>query len=454
MIRLLVLLAVLSAVGMSAAWLAEVPGQLRLQWQGWEVRAAPGLLAAALVVLAALVLGALSMFRFLWSLPRRAMTAWRDQRVRRGWRSLETGLTAAAGGDERGVRNALRGVRVLPADAPLRLLLEAQAAMLVEDVASAHAAFERMEHGASTKLAALRGLVAEVRQQGRLAQALDLAERAAEQVPSPRWALQECLDLSLRLRRWDRAKQAVLAMRRSGHMDEAAARRARGLIAVEVARACRADRDAAGAERAASEAVSMLPDFAPAAAIAAEVWLDAGRSSRAAQAIRAAWKSQPHPDLAFLLLRASGADGPLAGVGRLEELTELTPDTMEGNLALAEVALRAKLFGVARKYLELVRGSQHDERVYRILADLERVSNNDAEAASKWLSAALDAKPAPTWLCNACTEGYLRWQAVCDRCGSFDRITWGVDGEESMQAPVRQLQRLPAEPAALAGATP
>lgn len=311
-----------------------------------------------------------------------------------------------------------------------------------------------MEHGASTKLAALRGLVAEVRQQGRLAQALDLAERAAEQVPSPRWALQECLDLSLRLRRWDRAKQAVLAMRRSGHMDEAAARRARGLIAVEVARACRADRDAAGAERAASEAVSMLPDFAPAAAIAAEVWLDAGRSSRAAQAIRAAWKSQPHPDLAFLLLRASGADGPLAGVGRLEELTELTPDTMEGNLALAEVALRAKLFGVARKYLELVRGSQHDERVYRILADLERVSNNDAEAASKWLSAALDAKPAPTWLCNACTEGYLRWQAVCDRCGSFDRITWGVDGEESMQAPVRQLQRLPAEPAALAGATP
>lgn len=454
MIRLLILLGVLAGVGLGAAWLAEVPGQFRLEWQGWEVRAAPGLLVASLLVAAGLVLCGLLVIRFMWSLPRRAAAAWRNQRVRRGWRSLESGLTAAAGGDERGVRSALKGVRVLPADAPLRLLLEAQAAMLAEDSAEAHAVFERMEHSGRTRLAALRGLVAEVRQQGRLEHALELAERAIEQVPSPRWALQECLDLSLRLHRWDQAKQTVAAMRRSGHMAEDAARRARGIIAVEVARACRADRNASQAQRAASEAVSLLPDFAPAAAIAAEVWLDAGRSSEAARVIRAAWKTQPHPDLAFLLLRASGADGPLAGVGPLEELTKLTPNTMEGHLALAEVALRAKLFGVARKYLDLVRGGHHDERVYRMLADLERLSGNDPEAASKWLSAALDAQPAPTWTCNACAEGYLRWQAVCDRCGSFDRVTWGVENQVNPRAPIAQLQHLPLEPARLAGATP
>ncbi len=454
MIRLLILLGVLAGAGFGAAWLAEVPGQFRLEWQGWEVRAAPGLLVATLLVAAGLILCGLLVVRFMWSLPRRAAAAWRNQRVRRGWRSLETGLTAAAGGDERGVRSALKGVRVLPSDAPLRLLLEAQAAMLAEDSAEAHAVFERMEHGGRTRLAALRGLVAEVRQQGRLEDALELAERAIEQVPSPRWALQECLDLTLRLHRWDRANQIVATMRRSGHMAEDAARRARGIIAVEVARACRADRNAAQAQRAASEAVSLLPDFAPAAAIAAEVWLDAGRSSEAARVIRAAWKTQPHPDLAFLLLRASGADGPLAGVGPLEELTKLTPNTMEGHLALAEVALRAKLFGVARKYLDLVRGGHHDERVYRMLADLERLSGNDPEAASKWLSAALDAQPAPTWTCSACAEGYLRWQAVCDRCGSFDRVAWGAANQVNLRAPIAQLQHLPLEPAALAGATP
>jgi HemY protein len=454
MIRLLTLLGVLAGIGFGAAWLADVPGQFRLEWQGWEVRAAPGLLVASLLVAAGLVLCGLLVIRFVWSLPRRAAAAWREQRVRRGWRSLESGLTAAAGGDERGVRSALKGVRVLPADAPLRLLLEAQAAMLVEDSAEAHAVFERMEHSGRTRLAALRGLVAEVRQQGRLEHALELAERAAGQVPSPRWALQECLDLSLRLHRWDRARRAVSALRRSGHMAEDAARRARGIIAVEVARACRADRNAAPAQRAASEAVSLLPEFAPAAAIAAEVWLDAGRSSEAARVIRTAWKTQPHPDLAFLLLRASGAEGPLAGVGPLEELTKLTPNTMEGHLALAEVALRAKLFGVARKYLDLVRGGHHDERVYRMLADLERLGGNDPEAASKWLSAALDAQPAPTWACGACAEGYLRWQAVCDRCGGFDRVAWGGENQVSPRAPIAQLQHLPLEPAALAGATP
>ena len=454
MIRLLVLLGVLAGVGFGAAWLADVPGQFRLEWRGWEVRAAPGLLVASLLAAGGLVLGGLLVIRFIWGLPRRAAAAWRNQRVRRGWRSLEAGLTAAAGGDERGVRSALKGVRVLPAGAPLRLLLEAQAAVLAEDTAEAHAVFERMEHSGRTRLAALRGLVAEVRQQGRLEHALALAERATEQVPAPRWALQERLDLSLRLHRWDRARETVAAMRRSGHMADDAARRARGIIAVEVARACRADRNAKPAQRAASEAVSLLPDFAPAAAVAAEVWLDAGRSSEAARVIRTAWKSQPHPDLAFLLLRASGADGPLAGVGPMEELTRLTPDTMEGHLALAEVGLRARLFGVARKYLDLVRGGDHDERVYRMLAELERLDGNDPEAASRWLSAALDARPAPTWACGACAEGYLRWQAVCDRCGAFDRIAWGAEHPAHPRAPVRQLPRLPLEPAALAGATP
>lgn len=454
MIRLLVLLALLAAAGLAAVWLAEVPGQLLVEWQGWEVRAAPGVVVAAFLVLVGLLVAVLLIARFIWGLPHRVSVAWKVQRVRHGWRSLERGLTAAAGGDERGVRSALKGVKVLPRDAPLRLLLEAQAAVLVDDSSKAHAAFERMEHGAATELAALRGLVAEVRQQGRQEQALELAERAAKRTPAPRWALEDCLDLSLRLKEWNKAGQMVERLRRSGYVAEAAARRTRAIIAVDIARACRADRDVAGAERAASEAVSLLPGFVPSAAIAAEVWMGLGRPGDAVRAIRAAWKVQPHPDLALLLLRASGAESPLAGVEVLEDLTRLAPDTMEGHLALAEVAMRAKLFGVSRKYLEKVRSGPHDERVYRMLADLEQMSGDDPQAASRWLSAALDARAAPTWHCSACAEAYLQWQAVCDRCGSFDQLQWGAHGGDNEQQKVVQPERWTFEPGTLAGATP
>ncbi len=443
MIRLLLLLASLAVVGVAAEWLAELPGPMRLAWQGWEVRAAPGVLVLVLVVLALLLLAGMVMIRFAWTLPHRVATAWRSHRMRRGWRALEAGLVAAAGGDERGVRGALKGVQVLPAEAPLRLLLESQAAMLEDDSDGARAVFQRMERGTGTRLVALRGLVAALRGQGRFAQALDLAERAARRSLSPpRWALQESLDLNLRMRRWDQARRTVHAMRRSGYMEEKAARRTRGLIAIETARACHADQDRAGARRAASEAVSLLPDFGPVAAIAAEISLDAGRPAEAARIVRTAWRTRPHPDLAPLFLRARGVRDPLAGVGPLEELIELTPDTIEGHLALAEVAMGAKLYGVARKYLDLARERQPDERAYRMLADLERISGNRPDTAAQWLSAALEARPAPTWTCRACAEKGPCWQAVCDRCGSFDRMAWGAESARKVRTPVAQLPDL------------
>ncbi len=458
MIRLLVLLGILAAAGITAEWLADLPGPLRVEWQGWEVQAAPGLMMTALLLLAALLVIGIGIFRFVWTLPRRMAAFWRAQRLRRGWNSLESGLVAAAGGDERGVRGALKGIQVLPPDAPLRLLLEAQAAMLTADPDSAHAVLERMEHGTHTRLAALRGLVAEVRQQGRLAQALDLAEQAARWSPSPRWALQACLDLSLQLRRWAPARRAVDSMRRHGYLDEKAANRIRGLIATEVARACHADRDPVKARRAASEALSFIPGFVPAAAMAAEVSLDAGRTAEAARVIRQAWNTQPHPDLALLWLRASSTPDRLAGIGPLEELIGQTPDTIEGHLALAEVAMGGKLYGVARKHLDLARENHPDERVYRMLADLERTSGNDPAAATRWLAEALEAKPAPSWLCRTCAERCSGWQAVCERCGSFDTIEWGSEQDRKRKTRRSGMALIPHLPppdtAATAGATP
>ncbi len=454
MIRSLTLLGLLAAIGVGAVWLAELPGQLRIDWQGWQVEISPGVLILALCLLAGIVAVGTLLLRFVWKLPRRAITAWQARRARRGWRSLEIGLTAVAGGDERGVRSALKGVRVLPTDAPLRMLLEAQAAELANDESRAHSAFSRMEEGPRTQLVALRGLVAELRRQGNLKQALKLAESAASRHPSARWASEECLDLSLRLHRWDQAKSAVKHLQRREWMTPSDAVRARGLIEVEDARVRRTENDHVAAARSAQAAVSLLPRFGPAATIAAEVWLDSGRAGDARRVLRAAWASEPHPDLAFLLLRASGASDALASMEVLEDVLAQTPNSIEGCLALAEVALNAKLYGVARKYLDLVRHGPHDERVYRMLAELERAEGSDPDAVTKWLVTALDAKPAPAWVCASCAKRHERWRAVCERCGAFDRVSWRTAAPEWSGEALPRLQHQPVEPAAIAGATP
>lgn len=426
MIRLLGFLLLLAAVGLAAAWVADEPGSLVFEWRTWQIRTSPAVLAAAVlaVLAAAAFLGVV--LRWAFAIPGR-IRRWRAERRRgRGWRALEAGLAAAAGGDRAGVLRALRGVRSLPADAPLRLLLESQAAALSEDAKKTHETLERMAEREETELAALRGLVAEARRDGRDIPAMELAERAAERDPAPEWALRECLALALRLRRWKQAAELLKMMRRRRLLAADEAGRRLGLVAVERARAHLAKGDLREASRAAGEALGALPGYAPAARTVGEVRLASGEPRAAARVAEAAWREDPHPDLVEVVLNARGRKDPLEDVRIVEELVQAAPEAAEGHLVLVREALRAKVWGLARDHLRRAMAVAPDARAYRLRAELERSEHRDEEAAARWLQRALEAPAGPAWTCRACgariREG--EWSALCSACGAFDCMEW------------------------------
>ncbi len=425
MIRLLGLFAVLTLAGFVAAWVADEPGELVFAWRDWEMRASFGVSVFALAAVVLLALGFGALLREVSAVPGRFRRGRMERNRRKGWRALEAGLSAAAGGDTRQVHRALRGARRLPEDAPLRLLLEAEAARLDGDALARHRVFDRMAKHGMTETVALRGLVAELRGQEAYKEAMELVRRALKHKPAPEWALRESLALAFRLRLWELAAETFSEMRGQGLVARDEADRSLGLIAIERARSYREQGVLNKAVRTAGEAISALPGVVPVAIVAGEIYLEAGKTKRAAKIASAAWQKDPHPALAEIILSTQGSGDELEEMKALEDLTvSNSADPTERHVALARAALKAKLWGLAGEHLRAAMTQGGDARAFRLRAELERSEHGDRGAETRWLERALDAPSAPAWVCGSCGKECEEWSAVCGRCYSFDGMEW------------------------------
>src|SRR4029453_2620372 len=89
-LRVLIWFAVAAVAMLLAVWLAERPGTVTAEWQGWRLHSSVGGLLVAVVVLIVLwIVGA----------PFALLEGWGESRKKRGYRALTQGLAAVAAGD-------------------------------------------------------------------------------------------------------------------------------------------------------------------------------------------------------------------------------------------------------------------------------------------------------------------------------------------------------------------
>lgn len=424
MIRIVGYLAAVVAVAAAAAWLAEQPGRVRIDWGDYAIETSPGVLAAAVAAAAATALVAAFALRFLWGGPRRLARARRRRRERAGYRALTRGLVAAAAGDPKRARRLARRADLLLDEPPLTLLLSAQAAQLEGDDRAARASFEAMLERPATAFLGLRGLLVQAERDGDTTAALDLAERAFALRPDTPWVLTALLELQTRARRWSDALVTVRRALRQGAVEDAAARRRQAGLLFERARALREQGEAREARHVAEEARGVDAAFLPAALLAAGLAKEAGRGNAAARIIAEAWRHRPHPALGRLFVALDPDRSPPQRLKRAETLAENNAGHPESHMLVARQALDAKQWGTARRQLERAAGNRPTGAVYRLMARLEEAEHGDGAGVRRLLERASEAPPDPAWLCARCAGTSPAWSIACDRCGAFDSIDW------------------------------
>jgi HemY protein len=265
------------------------------------------------------------------------------------------------------------------------------------------------------------------RRAGDRARVLELARRARALRSDLPWVIEVWFDAEVRAGNWVEAERALDEATRRRAMDAAQVRRARAVV--QHARSLDAGRagDSAAAleaARAAHEADAAAPG--PAAHLA-RLLARAGETRRARRVIEETWKAAPHPELLSAYREALGAPDALPWTEAVQKLPQ--QDNPESRLALAEAALDARLWGVARD--ALAASEPVDGRAPRLAARLAEEESHDAAAA-----AALRAKagPEPRWQCETCGAAPAAWEPVCGHCGAFDSLRWGLPVRSGLPA--------------------
>jgi len=426
MIRLIVKFGLIAAAAALFAWLADRPGQLRVDWLGYEVEIS--VLGGLLLSLAVLFILWLSwrLIAGFFALPWTMGGYFRGQRQRRGTEAVARGLVAAAAGDvETARREARMAVRVL-GDDPLARLLEAQAAQLAGDHGRVSRLFQSMAEHEDTQLLGLRGLYAEARRLGEEQRARDLAEQANARNPALAWAATAVLADRSSRGDWPAVERLIDSQRRVKAIDERTAAQRRAVVLT--AQALEAEKtEPAKAHELALKAHRLDLSLIPAAVIAGRHYAQAGNIRKARRVVERTWMLNPHPDLAHIYSHARVGDSPHDRLRRVRELTRLSSGGEEGAVALARAAIEAHAWQEARDELRPYAALAPRARICTLMAEIEEGEHGDRGRVREWLARAIRAPRDPVWTADGIVSE--SWLPVSPASGELGAFRWKVPVE-------------------------
>lgn len=442
MIRILVYIALIAALGLGFAWLADRPGDLVVTLDGYQYQVSLMFAAVAVTAIVAAVMIGWWLVKAIWTSPYTIARYFRVRQRDRGYQALSTGMIAAGAGDAARARQLKKqAAKLIRSDQePLIHLLEAQALELEGNHEAAREKYEQMIDDPEMRLLGLRGLYKEAERLGDKTAARHYATRAADLAPQLGWASDEALSEKAEEGDWDAALKLVEAQRAGGHLDKAGASRRRAVLLTAKAMAI-FETDQAGARAAALEANRLEPAFVPAALVAARALFRGDEIRKGSKLLEAAWRENPHPDLADLYIHARPGDATHDRLDRARRLQSLRQNNVESSLAVARAALDAKEYAQARAEAEAAIRLGPRESAYLLLADIEEAEGGGEGKVRQWLSRALRAPRDPAWV----ADGFVseQWAPLSPVTGRLDAFEWKVPVENLAQT-IEQFEPEPA----------
>ncbi len=427
MIRVIFFLATILALATGLSWLADQPGNVRVEGQGWvlETSLFRAVVLATLAVGTALV--SWSLIRPMWHSPAAVGNAMNRRRNRQGMQALSSGMIAVGAGDRAGAtRHALLARKAMPNE-PMTQLLRAQAAQLAGDKSTARRIFDNMLASPDTEPLGLRGLFLEAEREKETEAARQYAARALKLNPKLLWASDALFDIQCRSRDWSSALDTLATARKNGLIDKPIADRRRAvLLTAQAAKA--EDHEPDRALNLAIEAHNLAPNLVPAAAQAARMLASRGNTPKAAKIAERAWARSPHPDLATVYAYARVGDSPRDRLTRIKRLAAQNPNSSESAIAVANAAIDAREFDEAREALAPMLDSKLTQRIATLMARIESEQFGDKGRVREWLARAVNAPRDPAWTADGIVSE--DWSPISPVTGQLDAVQWKVPVEQ------------------------
>ncbi|AEV39382.1 HemY domain protein (TPR domain) [Pseudovibrio sp. FO-BEG1] len=424
MVRVLIFFAFVFLLALGGAWMADRPGVVTLEWQGYVVQAS---LLTTVVAFGASIVASIvvwGFFRLIWKSPTLVSHFMQRRRKDKGYDALSQGLMALGSGDTLHARKfGLKADKLLDGDEPAARLLLAQASQLDGDHAESRRRFEAMLEDDRSMAVGLHGLYIEAERESEPAAARHFAEEAFNLVPGLRWAGNAVLGYQAVSGDWEEAIATLERNYAARMLDKKTLRRQKAVLLT--ARALELENENPDRARTlAVEAHGLAPSLVPAAIVAARLRTRAGEIRKASKILEATWKLSPHPDLAEAYAHVRPGDSVTDRLSRVRTLASMRAYSSEGAIAIAVAAIEAKKFDEAREQLKRVLRSEPTQRAFLLMADLEEREHGDQGRIREWLSRAVRAPHDKVWIADGVVSA--NWAPVSPKTGRVDAYEWAT----------------------------
>lgn len=394
MIRLLIFILITAILVFCTVWFANNPGNMTIVWLGYRFDGSIGMVALGLLALTTVLVLLWRGWTIIANSPGWLGRLLGSRRRKKGQQALTMGLLELASGD---VRQALKHTRAVDRyleDDTLTRLLTAQAAELDGNNDAAKRQFEAMLEKPDSAFFGLRGLLQLALKADDREAALEYAERAHRLRPRNPAVIVTLFDLLLTSKRWDRALGLLVDAQKASVYSEDELTHRRALLITAKAEDAISAGENTEAIKLLRKALNSASDFTGAAVLLAGLYRDLKQENKARDVVSQSWKTAPTAVLGKIFYETLAGD-PLAKVKSVEKLVANNPDHVESQILLAEAALEADLWGLARSNLEKAITTKAEARHYRLLADLELRENQDGAKARDLLIKGKPRQPGP-----------------------------------------------------------
>jgi HemY protein len=429
--KLFIFVALIAAVTFFAGMVMDAGGSVVMQFGGYEIAITP-IQAVVGVVLFVVTLWLLQwllgvclvVFHFFNGDETAISRYFNRNREERGFKALTDGMVALAAGESKeAIDKAAQAERYLNRP-ELTNLMNAQAAEASGDTKRALKYYKRLLKDDQTRFVGVQGLMKQKLADGETDVALKLAEKAFALRPSHDPTLNALFDLQTEKAEWDGAQKTIEAKVRSGHLPKDVGRRRDAILSLENARALLEAGEIESGKAAAIAANKGSPALVPAAVLAAEMYLLDDNKRAATTALKKAWATTPHPDLAAAFAEIVPNETSEERLKRFTALTKQNSESSETKLLQAELALADEDFPAARRAARELAENEPTTRSLTIMAAIEKGEGAPEKTVRAWLSKALNASRGAQWVCESCSNIHSSWQPRCENCATFDSLSW------------------------------
>ncbi len=411
-------------------FLMEQEGMLRVEWADYVISVQLGMALVAILLALVCLLFIHKIVIHLLGIPKIFRSYWKERSLRESHTSLTSSLVALAAGDyKHAAYHAYRAQKLLPAhyDMGVATFIEAHAARLLGQNDRASLKFNKLLEKKESAFLGIRGLMQTEIEAKNYEIALEMAYQADRRHPKQVWIVKTIYDLEIKTYQWARVLATLKKLEKLKALDSETIRHDRKAILVMLADEALGKEDVVTAKTYLKTAFSLDAGFIPASTRLIHLAIERGQKRKAKSLIEQSWKISPHPELVKfwdLLAPENTPSKPASRLEWYERLIVLNPNAVEGQLAVAQVALDDGLWGKARTHLAKAEKLDNHAGIYLAWAELERLSTQNEDAIFAWLKKAQNAKQPKQWVCCNTGQIYETWYAIAQPHGLFNTIEW------------------------------